>query len=485
MNIILDPWIPVIHEGQFRHIALKDLLCTESDWQLCTHRNDMELAALQLIISLTQVIFAPDNPTELKQRTNIPLTEEVYDRIITNFDEMFILDHPVHPFMQTRGVRAQEVTSMQKLFIGLPEGNNHAFFNDVSEISSTCLSCTAIALFNQATNCPSFGGGFKGSLRGGAPLTTLVFGETLRTTVWRNILNRSWFERILPPMNGHDNYPVWISPIKGGGIVHSHQIGILRGLFWQPAHIEVIWGNAEGHCEECGSFAMNLATGFKKEKFNYELKGVWPHPHGPRGWLIKKGERKEQFASFTTTAPAWTQLNNFLINQETEKEGQIPAAVVSQFKSIYPLNELILLVGGYRTKQASVLQRRHEMVSLAAEWAENMDKVERFILLGLEVKDVLRRKMYGFGKTVGLPGLAMQVEELFYRASESIIHQKLHSLNWREASTEFQRMVERLCELAVNIFEGATQPYRHDIKMIKALSVARRTLSSALSKITI
>ena len=36
----------------------------------------------------------------------------------------------------------------------------------------------AITLFNQASNCPSFGGGFKGSLRGGAPITTLVFGNS-------------------------------------------------------------------------------------------------------------------------------------------------------------------------------------------------------------------------------------------------------------------------------------------------------------------
>jgi len=485
MNLLVDAWIPVIHNGQFKQITLRELLCCEADWQLWSHRDDMEMAALQLVICLTQVIFMPDDLAALKRRMNTPLPEAEYDKGISGFDEMFVLDHPKHPFMQTRGVKAKEVTPMQKLFIGLPEGNNHAFFNKTGEINRVCPSCTAIALFNQASNCPSFGGGFKGSLRGAAPLTSLVFGETLQTTVWRNILHRQWIHRILPAVKKQNNQAVWAAAVMAGESVYTYQIGVLRGLLWQPTHVEVIWDNALGHCEACGFPASNLAIGFMKEKFKYELKGVWHHPHSPRELKISKGKLKQQYSSFTSTAPVWTQLNDLLISRKIKDEGHIPAPIVSQFKEVCPFNNLSLLVGGYRIKQASILERRHEMVSLASGWAENVDKVERFVMLALEIKEILRRKVYGFGKTVGIPGLSPAAGRLFYQNSETMIHQKLRSLNWSEAKNEFKNLHNELSNLAFQILEEVTLSYRYDAKMIKALAIARRTLASALRKLTV
>jgi CRISPR system Cascade subunit CasA len=102
----------------------------------------------------------------------------------------FVLDHQQYPFMQTRRVKAKEITPIQKFFIGLPEGNNHALFNDKGEIDAVCASCSAIALFNQASNCPSFGGGFKANLRGSAPNTTFAAGDHLRETLWFNVLSQ-------------------------------------------------------------------------------------------------------------------------------------------------------------------------------------------------------------------------------------------------------------------------------------------------------
>ncbi len=78
--------------------------------------------------------------------------------------------------MQTRNVQAKEATPIQKLLIGLPEGNNHAFFNEVGEVKQLGSMVAAIALFNQASNCPSFGGSFKGTCAV-VRQTTLVAGR--------------------------------------------------------------------------------------------------------------------------------------------------------------------------------------------------------------------------------------------------------------------------------------------------------------------
>ncbi|RJQ20024.1 MAG: type I-E CRISPR-associated protein Cse1/CasA [Nitrospiraceae bacterium] len=483
MNLLVNDWIPVTHQGRFRHISLKDLLCKNEDWQISLNRDDMELAALQLVICLVQVVFMPDDGKELRRRMETPLTEDEFETGIAKFPDMFVLDHPEHPFMQTRGVEAKEITSMQKLFIGLPEGNNHAFFNETGEVVWTCPSCTVIAIFNQANNCPSFGGGFKGTLRGAAPITTFAYGKTLRETIWLNILDETWVEQILPEPEQRQEKPVWVDPIQKDKTVYSHEIGLLRGLLWQPAHIEIIWAVEEKACNACGEISLVLASGFNKEKFSYELKGIWPHPHGPRAWTIEKGERKERFTSFRSMSPAWTQLNEFLIFHESEDSGQVPAAVISRFKDTFMQDNLSLIVGGYRTKQASVLQRRHDLISMSAGWAGKLATVEKFIGLALEFKELVRKKMYGFGKTVGVTGLAAKAEELFYQRSESLIHDRLHKMNWRESAVEFVNMYVELKAVCGAVFEEIAAPYQNDPKMITALVRSRKTFTGAMNKL--
>jgi CRISPR system Cascade subunit CasA len=485
MNLLSDSfkWIPVTHRGHFKHIRLKDLLCKDEDWQISLNRDDMELAALQLVICLVQVVFMPHDGKELKQRMEKAMTEDEYEKGIAKFPDMFVLEHPKHPFMQTRGVEAKEITPMQKLFIGLPEGNNHAFFNEKGEVVQTCPSCTAIAIFNQANNCPSFGGGFKGTLRGAAPITTFALGTTLRETVWLNVLDETWIGRILPEPNKRQEKPVWIDSIKKDATVYSHKTGLLRGLFWQPARIEIFWHSRDSTCDFCGEPANWLASGFSKEKYPYEFEGIWPHPHGPRAWKIDKGVRKERFVSFRSIAPAWTQLNEFLIFHESEDSGQVPAAVISRFRDTFTTENLSLIIGGYRTKQASVLQRRHDLISLSAGWAGNLSMVEKFIDLALEFKDHIRKKMYGFGKTIGVSGLAGKAEELFYQRSENLIHARLRKMTWRETTAEIGILFRGLKTLCESIFEETTASYQNDPIMLRALIKSRKSLIDAINKL--
>lgn len=230
MDLLQSAWIPIREQSTFRHITLEQLLCRDSDCQLSLYRDDMELGALQLLISLTQVVLPPQDRNELRQRLTEPLGASTYQEAIAPYCDWFVLDHPEQPFMQSRGVSAKEITPIQKLFIGLPEGNNHAFFNERGEIHDVCGSCAAIALFNQASNCPSFGGGFKGSLRGGAPLTTFAAGRHLRETIWLNVLSQDRIAELLDLSQVNDR-PVWIDPIAPKARLQAHRIGLLRGLF--------------------------------------------------------------------------------------------------------------------------------------------------------------------------------------------------------------------------------------------------------------
>lgn len=500
MNLLEDPWIPVRADhgaGAFQLLTYRALLCEPGQyWQISLPRDDLELACLQLLVSMTQVIFLPDDDPSLRRRLADPLTPAEFDAGVAPFADWFDLDHPTQPFMQTRGVKTTEATPIQKLLIGLPEGNNHAFFNDAGEVGHVSGSVAAIALFNQASNCPSFGGGFKGGLRGGAPITTLVFDRDLRRMVWRNVLTRPRVEerQIAAPGPAHDR-PTWVAPIAEKSIIHWNQINLMRGLFWQPAHVELVKAEHDARaCDVLGGEAAAGYSGLLKEKFNFTVEGVWPHPHGAMNMTLKKGVLEQRFASFTTTAPAWTQLSEFVlprvVNDRDAKEGSTPAGPVSQFAAIAGGERLNLLVGGYRTNQASVLERRHELIGLAPGWGAEK-RLSTLVEIGKDAKKALRGKLYFAvqgNKDKELKGLGAAVhetaEKLFYARTESLIQQTFSSdatfKEWGEARRRYAQQIADHCRA---IFEELTDPYALKPELIPVIAWSRRALNIDLKKL--
>jgi len=499
MNLLEDPWIPVRADdgaGAFRLLTYRDLLCEPGQrWQISLPRDDLELACLQLLACMAQVMFLPEDDAALRQRLAVPLTQAEFDTAIAPFLDWFDLDHPTQPFMQMRGVKAAESTPIQKLLIGLPEGNNHAFFNEAGEVRKVSGPVAAIALFNQASNCPSFGGGFKGSLRGGAPITTLVFDRDLRCMVWRNVLTRPRVEerQIEAPGLAQDQ-PSWVLPIAEKSTIQWNQIGLMRGLFWQPAHVELVKADEARVCDVLGGKATTGYSGFLKEKFNFTVEGVWPHPHGAMTMTRKKGVLEQRFAGFTTTAPAWTQLSEFVLPRSTQskdaKEGSSPAGPISQFESMGDDARLDILVGGYRTNQASVLERRHELIGLAQGWGKEA-RLTQLVEIGKDAKKALRGKLYFAvqgNKVKGLKGLGAAIheiaEKLFFARTENLIYMTFSSdatfREWGEARRDYAQQIARHCR---DIFEELTDPYALKPELIPVIAWSRRALNNDLKKL--
>ncbi len=497
MNLLVAPWIPIRTNGgsgEFRLLRYEELLChgdKGEELRVSLPRDDLELACLQLLICLTQAIFLPTDERDLRRRLVGLVTPEEFSDRVEPFRDWFDLDHPTQPFMQTRGVKAAEATPIQKLLIGLPEGNNHSFFNEVGEVKQISPGCAAIALFNQASNCPSFGGGFKGGLRGGAPITTLVGGDTLCETIWRNVVTLPLVRERLPDYEPDFNRdkPTWIEPFAKNESIFSNDIGLLRGLFWQPAHVELITADVEGICDLTGQASAHVYEKFCSEKFPYNMQGVWPHPHGVRIAAKKKGKLEFRFLSFTTTAPAWTQLTEFVVpgmNSDTG-EGTTPAAPVLQ-ASLLESDGLHLIVGGYRNKQAAVLERRHELISLAEGWANNLQFLQALVEVGKETKKILKSRLYYASqgnKKKKLKGIGAPIhetgEKMFYAQSEGVLHEYLQdSMTFKEFKTARKLLAESLQEICKRIFESLTEPYTHNVELVPIIAVTRRLMNFEL-----
>lgn len=481
MNLLVDDWIPVQKEGVFKHISLKTLLTQDEPWQISLPRDDMEMACLQLLVSLTQVLFIPKDSSELKIHIKQPITEAEYVDAVEGQIEWFDMDHPEYPFMQVRGVKSAELTDMAKLFAGLTGSTSSTFVNEPNLASKLCSSCAVLGLFNQAMNCPGFGGGFKASLRGSAPISTLILGDDLRQTLWKNVLCQPFLDDAMPWHEAtKDEKPNWVDVVKPGQKIAAHETGLLRGLFWQPAHVELVREGGRGICDCCGN-EDQCYIGFNKEKFVYDFSGVWPHPHGPRVFKLAKNEREEKFSSFTTNAPSWTLLNQFLIKEDLEKEGRTPAPVVTQARNLSLNNGMLhLMIGGYRNNQASILERRHELFSIAKEWESNDALIERVVNTGLAYKTELRKKLYGFFKATGA-AVQDPAEHRFYKQTEPLVHDMLRNMNFKESKVAFANYHQQLRETTREIFNQVTEPYQNEPKMIQALVIARRGLEKSLA----
>lgn len=510
MNLLKDPWIPVRADGgtgSFRLLTYQQLLCESGNWQVSLSRDDMELACVQLLVCMTQVMFLPDDDNGLRRRIAAPLSLNEFALGIAPCQEWFDLDHPKQPFMQSRGVKSIEETPIQKLLIGLPEGNNHAFFNETGEVRNLSATLVAIALFNQASNCPSFGGGFKGSLRGGAPITTLVSGKDLRDMIWRNVLTRPRIaERQIETLGFAQDQPTWVKPIRGKSIIHWNEIGLMRGLFWQPARVELVKSEAVMPCDILGGEPTLGYAGFRCEKFSFTVEGVWPHPHGVMTMNLEK-DPPVKFASFAAVAPAWTLLTEFVVPNNTPgaRQGSTPAGPIIQANELGE-GELNLLIGGYRIKQASVLERRHEMMSLAKEWRDEKGRLPKLVAIGIGARnsllDAIFQVAFGQGELKGIglvhkkkgrrilrerrdaTGFHDISEKLFYARTESLIHETFsNELTWKEWAAARSVFAKQIADHCRAIFEELTDPYAMKPELIPVIAWTRRSLNNDLKKL--
>ncbi|ELD5156240.1 type I-E CRISPR-associated protein Cse1/CasA, partial [Escherichia coli] len=110
MNLLIDNWIPVRprNGGKVQIINLQSLYCSRDQWRLSLPRDDMELAALALLVCIGQIIAPAKDDVEFRHRIMNPLTEDEFQQLIAPWIDMFYLNHAEHPFMQTKGVKAND-----------------------------------------------------------------------------------------------------------------------------------------------------------------------------------------------------------------------------------------------------------------------------------------------------------------------------------------------------------------------------------------
>jgi CRISPR system Cascade subunit CasA len=494
MNLLTDAWIPVQHQGSYQKISLQQLLCGEQSGELCLPRDDMELACLQLLCAMTQVLFIPRDKKALGQYIREPITPEAYADACRGKMDWFDLDHPETPFMQTRGLTGK-FNPINKIMAGINDGTNKTFLNDESISTVLCQPCASIFLFNHSSNCPSWCGGVKAGIRGAAPATTLLLTDTLRKTIWVNVLTSEYIDKY--GYHDNDNF-CWIDAVPQVGVINKIKkgkdvnlitLGLKRGLFWQPAHIELILEPIE-KCSCCGSVAEKGYKNFIFEKFSYEYQGNWKHPYSPRVFEINKGEKEFRFISYRDKTPLWTQLPQIIFDNNDEKGGSEVAPVIEQLQSLYVSGKLSLIVGGYECSKATIVKRHHDSLFLSNNWIENRSRYLSVISIGLNYKNALRMAIYCFicnsiispskNNKEKINRICSEIDAIYYSETEGVI---MDSLALLSSGIENENLSSDLKAIVLRIFDQQTKPYSHEPKMLKALALARRSLYKSLKEL--
>jgi CRISPR system Cascade subunit CasA len=508
MNLLTNNWIPVELDNTLQRISLQQILCDDKDYKIKTFRDDMELATLQLLVSIVQVVFIPKNKKSLKIQWLKAMTEKDYQQGIEPYLNWFDLLHLETPFMQTATVQPEKNkknwSSLQKLFVGLPEKTSssptsNGFFDTTEELLSVHLGDAAIALFQQATNGFSLGGvGYSVGLKGSMPLTTLIVSDTLRKSLWSNVLSCEFLTQKTGILTASLQDPTWIiQPHTKIADENAHHIGLARGLFWQSAQVKL---------ELC----HGKAIGFYKKTGTCTVKGFWLHPHTPIDTtrFTAQNPKENPYLSARGDFPLWGQMLSFFYADsqlkaiDVKREGASNALVVQQYNDVWKKG-IKLAVGGYVKggSTESLAGRKHELYSLSTDWEHKAPEIDRLIAIGVKTQQQLNTAVAEFadlaqtkfedrrkGKKKQSSGkeahfrknLRLKAKQTYFNNSETIMHSVLKNIVYED----YAHYQQQFSKLAKQVFEQIVSPYEHEDKMLELVLKSRAYLNKMLYNLT-
>ena len=299
MNLITDPWIPVIRKEGKDTIIPWQIAETENPvMEINAPRPDFQGALYQFLIGLLQTCFAPEDEDEWLERWKKMPTLHELKGILEKVEAAFELDNPGGPaFMQDYDLPDGEHKKIAALLIEAPGGrtirDNLDHFVKRDQINCFCSACAATALFTLQTNASSGGSGHRVGLRGGGPLTTLIVPETTPASLWEKLwLNVLEQEDMAGAESMESSIMPWLGGTrvseKKGAITTPSDVHALQRYWGMPRRIRLEKNEGSGKCDLCGEQATSLYKGYRTKKHGINYDGPWVHPLTPYRFDPKK-----------------------------------------------------------------------------------------------------------------------------------------------------------------------------------------------------
>ncbi|KAA3605189.1 MAG: type I-E CRISPR-associated protein Cse1/CasA [Planctomycetota bacterium] len=467
MNLIFDPWIPVVlQSGSRRRIRPADLTAEDRPVRLDAPRADFNGALIQFLIGLLQCTRAPAYPRDWRRDFDTPPAPEVLHESFSSIAKAFELDPSQPPaFLQDAWSPAtSKWEPIERLLVEWPESG---IFVRRAPMEGLCRPCTAAAIISLTqTGAPSGRGYFSG-LRGGGPVTTLLLDPhpdagTLFHTCWLNVLKQDQFMDYgaVDKRSLADRFP-WFEDWKSGKSVKRVQCTPENSspdqvFFSQSRRLRLHWSDVKGFCGLCGYSDNRLATEFQTESEGLSYSGGWRHPLSPQ---IKKQDGSLRFVETPGSGMTYRNWPGWVLGAG----GVEPASVLSARRNQMDSGrsaELRVWAFGFQTANAKI-----------RSWNES---IMPWIDVAQDLREAFAVRTHALVAAVDYAAWALckHVAEAVRVSSptKKTFGQSLNGRLWRETEDRFYEMVDQLRSDPVGI---AADQYMREWRDVLEQEVSR------------
>ena len=483
MNLLIDDFISTT-SGK---VSLKTLLTSDTDYQLQYAFDEIQLAMLQLLGSLSTVVLKP-TLDELKGYLKNGLTAEQYDLALSKIDlQWFDEGCFMRSAMPNKGKTHNAIIS--KLISGIESSgttNASGLFSETVYVGVVCPDCTHVLNYNLHMNIKGdcFGASGATGIRGGGTISTLIAGKDVTTTILANTVAVDFFNNARE-IKKPNNKLMWQEPMQGD-IYYAHQIGLERGLFALAYHIDFPVLDESCLCDVCGHHSNQSIKDFLRLKYTGSYGSTkkgrdgnaqwWPHPYTP---VTQKEEGTFPVCARDQHWHSWQNFSSYVISQGTDKSSSTPALIVSQYQKI-AMGKVNLLIGGNIADQASITGRVYDLYAMPEHWDSNLERVTQVIDTGLDVKDKLVQalnKMFGAGYDKNfISGIKNTAVQQYISNAQKIVQELLLDVDRKDARVLRKEALGILKAEARNIYQALIRKYHADLPLFKALVKGEKVL---------
>jgi CRISPR system Cascade subunit CasA len=277
-SLVRRAWIPVaLEDGQRAFVRPCDITSPRNGQPIIrvdTGRPDCDISLTELLIGLLAVALGPKDRRQWAARYRKAPTSKEIEAALRPLERALVLDGKGPRFFQDLEQLDGKPNGIEGLFIDAPGDNtkreNADHFIKRGRTAVLSRAGAAIALATLQTRAPMGGRGNRASLRGGAPLTTLVVPgtedhsePTLWQRLWTNVPDR--FAANAEKLS--EVFP-WLLPTRisddSGQATTPSDVHKAQAFFGMPRRIRLVFeGNSEAHaCDLLGIVDEVVVTGY-------------------------------------------------------------------------------------------------------------------------------------------------------------------------------------------------------------------------------
>jgi CRISPR system Cascade subunit CasA len=469
-------------------------------------RADFDAAVTEFLIGLLTAAFKPPDEKAWLARWKSPPSESELQAALDALPDAFDLDGESPRFLQDLSpadLSGQSIEPIQELLLNAKNGG---LFIKPETVKAMGRPAAAMALLVMQTYSTAGGRGYRTSMRGGGPLTTLVDPRDpgapevgLWQLLWANVETGQQLEskhRRGGRTNDSDVYP-WLAPTRISGkneTTTPDDADALQAYFGMPRRIGLEISDTPGVCDITGLPDEHPVTGVRAKSYGVNYVG-WMHPLSP--YYAGKNENEKLPVHPQPGGIGWRDWLSLLHDQPDA--GTQPAATVTHFRARRArqvgLSAYVVRAFGYDASNAKlrawVSSTLPEFASIDDECRKKLIDAVRGLIEATDIaafvlKAAVVNALYGRGDDV--KGDPANVRPRLWNAMESTAYENIKRLAFATVSEVDdlvrelnERFRNTLAQTAAGLFDEYAPADSTDPTVLRRLIKARWNLVTTLA----